>query len=333
ATRITRSGTDDAPRIAALATGAATMGLKAGSLAAANVAVTVGTAGTGDTLALLPPRAGATPAPDSETRGSFLVPARQGGETAFRNPLAQWAIIELTAEGTWSLGPDLPADLNGLRPGAVIPRQYDPSEGYEVPIYSAYYSNLSPGVLTGREGGKLFRMGSRHVALVPPRSYLHFRINDLSDEQGFSDNTGAAQVNWQILNAFMPAEVATSSERVQILPGRLEGGITLDLPRAFVRRVVQVRAAGTWGTDQGEQVGPEGRGQPPVCTVPCHWEVPLSALVRIDDANQRLTTYIGKDSLLLVEADTPLQVKMQDCCNGDNVGEVNVWWDVVWEEP
>jgi hypothetical protein len=313
ATRITRSGTDDAPRIAALATGAATMGLKAGSLAAANVAVTVGAAGTGDQTALLQPRPGTTPAPSNLVRDGEVTVKTESGEVLIRNPLNQWAIFDLTEAA-----------------GAIATPPPDTQRFYEA---------WPTAALVVRSGANLHVLGGRKGFLLPPKQDLALRVNAIP---GASGSLPSRTVRWTLAQAFSldDIDVATSSERVVTLAASSSSGINVPLPDRFVRKVVRIRAAGDWGLHGNDFKGPDGQGNPGICTTPCYGTVPESALVRVesgqrldDDWSTNPTSFVGSEAVVLVESGEALTLRMQDGLFGDNRGALSIWWDVLWVEP
>ena len=82
----------------------------------------------------------------------------------------------------------------------------------------------------------------------------------------------------------------------------------MPLPDRFVRKVVRIRAAGDWGLHGNDFKGPDGQGNPGICTTPCYGTVPESALVRVesgqrldDDWSTNPTTFVGSEAVVLVE--------------------------------
>lgn len=312
---LARSGSNDSPRLEASATGSTTLTLQAGTLPTSSLALTVGAAGTGDQLALLPPRAGATPAPTTIIRDGEVTVGPESGEVLIRNPLNQWAIYELTEA-----------------PGVLATPAPD-TEGF--------YQAWPTGALMVRSGSNLLVLGGRKGHLVPPRQELALRLN-VRPGTGQSP-LPARTVRWNLTEAFSIDETATatSSERVVTLAASASSGITLPLPERFRRKVVRIRAAGDWGVHGGDSRGPDGQGAPGICTTPCDGLIPESALIRVE-AGTRLesdygtanpTSFVGSDAILLVDSGEALVLRMQDWHFVDNRGSLEVWWDVLWQEP
>ena len=100
-------------------------------------------------------------------------------------------------------------------------------------------------------------------------------------------------------------------------------------------------AAGNWGLHGNDYKGPDGQGAPGICTTPCDGLIPESALIRVE-AGTRLesdygtanpTSFVGSDTTLLVDSGEALVLRMQDGHFVDNRGTVDIWWDVLWQEP
>ncbi|MEB3299326.1 MAG: carboxypeptidase-like regulatory domain-containing protein [Candidatus Sericytochromatia bacterium] len=311
-TFVSTAGSPAAPTLEAQAQGSVTLSMRAGQLAAANLALTVGTAGTGDRIELLPPRQGQTPPPTELIRDGEIQLSPEIGELSLKNPLSQWAIYEL-AEA----------------PG-IVPTPH--------PDAASFYGVWPRGAIMARQGERVTVLGSRKALLVPPRQELFLRVNTLPLE---GQPMPPRNLRWSLVSAFALEDtpIATASERALVVPAS-SSGVTLPLPDLYKRKVVRLRAAGDWGYHGGDRRGPDGQGGTGICLTPCDGVIPEGALVRVepgarldDDFGSAPTSFVGSDATLLVESGEKLILRMQDWIFHDNRGSVTVWWDVLWTEP